>query len=265
MNDDIFSTTPPEAGSGAASAPAESAAPAAPMEQAPPVTPPPAAPCDPRAVGAPAYCPRCGSIAAGRFCSACGWDLAVGQPGAPVPPPYVPYPQQPYPQNGGYPPPAYPAYPAYGYGSPNYAGGIPYQKQSHRTVWLVCGLIVLFAALLAGILFLCSSLVNNLDIRDLPTSSGDFGGYESPSQDGGYYLPQGISDAELAEILPGMSYGLVTQIIGGEGTIIEEGVNAEGKSYAIYGWPSEDDYYAAVYITFTEGRATEITTEGYNR
>lgn len=193
-------------------------------------------------------CPRCGAILTDAVCPICRYDLSVDYASNQA---RSAFPPNGYPQYSTPPNPTY-GYPA-AYASP--------ARSRHWVIWLVCGLIALFFALFV----LTASLVGRWILQSdsnifIPNISG---GYSAPYQQDSF--PNGASKKELAKIKPGMSYALVTQIFGGEGVLMTEGTDIHGKSYVIYGWPAEHDASAAVYITFTEGCATEITTEGFDQ
>ena len=209
-------------------------------------------------------CPRCGNVVSTRICGFCGSDLAMyyGADGRPLYPqtaapslPYTPYP--PYGYTGM--PPAYHPYAAE-------------TKKDSKSVWIAVGLCGLFLAAFIAVILLLSPWIAQRTNSDsgitIPNIDGyydDFGGNGGdslPSQENSY--PHGISMEELSQLKEGMSYAVVAQIIGGDGVLCEEGTDSQNREYAIYAWGFEANPYAAVYITFTEGRVSNIYTEGLN-
>ncbi len=73
----------------------------------------------------------------------------------------------------------------------------------------------------------------------------------------------GVSAEEYDHLKLGMTYAHISSIIGGDGEPIETGTDVHGDTYYIYGWPGEYGDTAAVFITFTNDVATEITVDGF--
>lgn len=222
--------------------------------------------------GTPVRCPRCGNVVNTRICGFCGTDMAafyqvnpsnpgqvtairqttggsVFQPGPPVPPPGA---------NGA-------AYSYYGHLPAVPVGPVSgegeYGKPRRRNVvLLVCGLCLLFIIIFAASSLLFRNMFNQQN-SDNPTRIPNVGGGQtSPSSE--YYHPEGVSLEEYRKIEIGMSYGRVSTIIGGDGQAVSQGEDIQGNAYIIWGWYGEDSPDAAVYITFTDDRVSEISNVG---
>ena len=223
--------------------------------------------------GVPVRCPRCGNVVATPVCGFCGTDLSkVYTVAGMAPPPtgcYNAYPgcRPPQPPAAYYPPPA-PVYPAQGYGYAAAAYPTVQKRPNHRTAWIAGGLALLFIAVFVGCVFLFRGMLNSppADNSIIGINPGN-GGFTTPSTPQDYYIPYGVSPEEYAQLKVGMSYALISQIIGGDGQLMEPTNQDEvlESEYVVYGWPGELDPNAALYITFVEGRATEITAKGLDK
>ena len=240
--------------------------------------------------GIPVRCPKCGYTAASRFCGGCGLDLSTvytisdSHPGQVY---VVNYGMSYYPASyGSSPGTGYPAA-SNGYPSPN--GGyrpdtsrsfnsspmplsppsipvtpIAYAPKKHstkRTVLWICGLCLLFIVIFIVSCFFFQGLFqrNQAAGNPIPNTPPN-GPITSPNQE--YYRPEGISLEEYNQLKTGMSYARVSAIIGGDGQVVTQGENIDGKSYTIYGWYGETSPSVSVYVTIVDDKVTEISNEG---
>lgn len=249
--------------------------------------------------GIPVRCPRCSNVVNTRVCPYCGLDLAtvytVSQPAAAQQHPYYPQPtpQQPAyhaapaaPQNqysysyqqvpqaqvppqGQYAQPqSYPYPPAGNAPTGNVppgtyppTGTVPTPgtngKKSHKTTWIICGISLFFVVVFIFAFLLFRGLLDRADPGQI-----DFGDdYRTPGAEE-YYYSGGVSLKEYSQLREGMTYARISKIIGGDGTLVDSGVNLDGDDYYIYGWPGESDPNVEVYVTFIDDEATEITNNG---
>lgn len=172
------------------------------------------------------FCPRCGSPVRGRFCTICGF-------------PVDPQPSDPPVQNA-FVPPSYPAAPS-----------VPTVKAKGRLPFIILSIAAGVAILIMLFLMAAHFVLSNTAI--FPEISS-FSSMDANRE--------GISAEEYQKLSIGMSYAQVSAIIGGDGSPIESGENAYGKPYYIYGWKSETNQNAAVYIAFIDDAVSEISVDG---
>lgn len=209
--------------------------------------------------GYPVRCPRCGYVGSARICSCCGLDL--GPVYAKAAPPSAPYPAPgPGMNYEGY------FYPSGSGNGACYPGGMnpaafpPYPpqlpKRKGRWGFFIGGMCLLFLVLLIAALLLLPSVWK----KSKSNPSGDQ--WLTPPSVSEYSRPEGISEEEYAMLQKGMTYAVVSAIIGSDGTLLEQGETISGETYYVYGWYGENNPNAAVYITFTNDVVSEITNEG---
>lgn len=187
------------------------------------------------------YCTACGAPAYGTFCSSCGAPLRSEPP---VPSGNAPlFPEaadhtgfsqntEPFPVSAEY--------------------AAPPKKQKHTgliVLSILTGISVVIMLTAMLIHFILSSF-NNIGIND-------------PFYGNTQIFRGGVSTEEYDRLQLGMTYAHISSIIGGDGELIENGTDVHGDTYYIYGWPGEYGDTAAVYITFTNDVATEITVDGF--
>ena len=230
--------------------------------------------------GIPVRCPRCGNVVNTRLCGFCGTDLAAFYQVNPSNPYQITATNQPMQGNIPY-PGAGMAYPAGGipvppagnknvayspYGqlpvipvNPMTGGGAYVKPKKRNTVLLVCGLCLLFIIIFAASSLLFRNMFSQQG--DNPAKIPNVGGGQMPTSSE-YYHPEGVTLEEYKQIEAGMSYGRVSNIIGGDGQIVSEGEDIQGNAYIIWGWYGEDNPNVQVYITFTDDKVSEISNVG---
>lgn len=229
-----------------------------------PYPPPPTSATNKTAV----HCPRCGRIVTHRFCGCCGLDLAaVSPPSAQIPNGYpgrtsVPAYQRPSPgmppsnSYAGYPagvPFPVPSYPGYYQNPPQ----LPKNKKSVGKIVLLISLISVLVIALCIVLSVFLHSFFSSDAAKRP--SADL--FNQPAIDG-YYQPEGVSEEEYFTLRKGMTYAVVSAIIGGDGALVESGQTLSGEAYYVYGWYGETKENVEVYITIINDVVTEITNKG---
>lgn len=80
--------------------------------------------------------------------------------------------------------------------------------------------------------------------------------------DNEYHFSNGVSASELKKIKNGMSYAHVSKIIGGDGTLYDNGTTPLGQEYFTYLWIGEDKPDTYVYITFENYVVSDIVNDG---
>lgn len=174
------------------------------------------------------YCTKCGAPTCGAFCSNCGTPLRSEQPVySPVSAPIMQSPEPNIPSEAA----------------------VPKRKKN-------VGLIVLCALTATAVVLMLTTMAIHFVLSSLPDLSdiADIAGTE--------IYRGGVSQEEYDRLELGMTYAHISSIIGGDGAPIENGSTVQGDAYYIYGWPGEYGDTAAVYITFTNDVATEITLDG---
>lgn len=183
------------------------------------------------------YCTNCGAPACGTYCSNCGAPLRSEQPV--------------YSEPAAQPMPQPIAEPAPNLNQPTVnppaeEGDAPKRKKH-------TGLIVLSSIAAAAVVIMLTTMGIHFMLSTL-SGLPDIGGVE--------IYRGGVSQTEFDRLELGMTYAHISSIIGGDGAPIESGTNVQGDAYYIYGWPGEYGETGAVYITFTNDVATEITLDG---
>ena len=183
------------------------------------------------------YCTACGAPACGTFCSSCGAPLRSDPPAAPPSVPCAETEQEELPSGSS------------ADGFDVYATPAPKRKHT--------GLIVLSILTGVSVVFMITAMMIHFFLSGLSDIGLTDPLYETEIYRGG------VSAEEYDRLQLGMTYAHISSIIGGDGEPIENGTDVYGNAYYIYGWPGEYGDYAAVFITFTNDVATEITLDGY--
>lgn len=238
--------------------------------QTPPASHPPmAAAAQPQGGGQarPSYgrCPRCGNPLHGNFCGQCGYfagGAAGFAGGAGVHVRRTPHAN---------------------------AFTMQYQKMLHdqyygfspqpkQKIWpvvlaiaayvcLVIGIVVMSVLLQFAVLYGTVEGQNaGMDSSNLPFSDDYQGDYDTmpswpeeiiPEDEGESILPNGVSNAEYAQLEIGMSYAEISAIIGGDGEIIAQ----DGTDFTA-AWLGEYRPEAVVTVSFVDGVADAIQQDG---
>lgn len=206
-------------------------------------------------------CPRCHAVSYGFFCNQCGLNLNINE----TPKTQVIYNQQPYP-NLNQQPISQTQQNYYGAQKPQYTPQFspyfqymaPPQKPKNNVwiIWLVAAGI--FIVTMIACIFITFSVLGNVLDEEVPNYNDE----GNNSQENPNYTPNGISRQELNQIEVGMSYALVSKIIGGDGVISDQGQTPQGVKYYIYTWMSENDASAFVHITFKDDKVADIVNQG---
>ena len=208
-------------------------------------------------------CPKCGNVLRGDYCGQCGYFVGrsqqagwqgAGQWNASQPQGWVGAPQQP-----------------------------PQPKTKTWVIVLVILLAILIpVGLLVGYFVFLFGLTNTIiDAADSYGSGSDSAYYEQydqyesfddflnrysqedgsqqdiPEDEGESLYPNGVSNAEFAQLKEGMDYAEISAIIGGDGQVVAQ----EGASFTAV-WIGEYRPSAIISIDFEEGIATSIEQEG---
>ena len=187
------------------------------------------------------YCTSCGAPSCGAFCSNCGAPLRSDPPApsadaAPSSPADTE--ENDFSQDTGF--------------SPDFSAYAVPKKRRHTgliVLSILTGISVLVMLSVMLIHFVLSSF-NDMDLNDSLYGAAEV--YRG-----------GVSAEEYDRLKLGMTYAHISSIIGGDGELIENGTDVHGDAYYIYGWPGEYGDYGAVFITFTNDVATEITVDGF--
>lgn len=206
-------------------------------------------------------CPNCGNEVMTKYCPYCGERVAEPtQPQYQQPQYQQPQYQQPQqPQQPQYQQPQQPQYQQPQYQQPQYQQ--PQYQQANfaapkKKLWLIpvivaaVAICLVYLALIIGFLFSEFDSIFGTDIS-APFTSED----SSRSQ-----YPGGVSDYELSQLEEGMSYARISSIIGGDGGLVNQGEDIKGNPTYVFAWAFENDTERLLYVTFTNDKAIDITT-----
>lgn len=216
--------------------------------------------------GAPVRCMRCNNIVSTRICGFCGLDLAPLYPSATTTPnqPTPASTTTQYAQASSYqqPPNNYQSYYQNNYA---YTPSNRYQYQQALNTKKKSGLVVILGIVAAVIVFLyivflpiinftTNTITRNYSVPGTPNIPND--DYTASIGDNSY--PGGFSDIEFDKLKIGMSYAQISYILGGDGELVNEGIDLKDVPFFTYAWAKEDDSNIILYITFSEDAANDI-------
>ncbi len=200
--------------------------------------------------GSPVRCPRCSNVVSNRLCNFCGLDLSTvyfkteyKQPAQPTQSPYQNQYQQP--PLGQQPP--------YMYNFP---------QKPRKSNWWILGVVVLTIVCCLYFLIRLISYSFGYINGTYGISKGTEDIFSPPNKQEKYYFAGGVSSDEFKKLKNDMSYAQISSIIGGDGEITDSGKTLKGETYYTYGWYGEHNPNAAVYITITSDKVTDITLDG---
>lgn len=247
--------------------------------------------------GEPVRCPRCSNVVTSRICTFCGLDLsAIYKTDAPQIQQQMP--QQPYQNNIPYGNNNYTANNGYapnnannnGYNyqyNPNIQNNMqnpynqnqmqqpinpyatpprqqpymyypPVKNKANKTAAIICAV----ASVIILLTLIGSLVVNSFSrIGDIYRPGFD-NGFSLPEEQENLTIYKGVSQSEFSKLKIGMSYAQVSAIIGGDGELYDEGITIEKEKYQVYAWLGENNTNAAVFITITSDKVSDITLEG---
>lgn len=228
-----------------------------------PPTPPVQPNVNTQSSGISMRCMRCGTMSTTPFCPNCGLDIKAGLSQA------YQYQQNPYQQN--YQPQSNPYQPQPNQYPPQY---MQYQAPPRKnSVGIALAIIIPVFLVITFIVMLIMTSLTSYNRESITRDDIGFGGSQfgqdkddkdtdKGGSNKGEPIPNGVSSEEYDQIEKGMSYAQISAIIGGDGILADSGRNIHNEEYYTYGWIGENNNECELYITFIDGKATDIDLNG---